>query len=475
MKLWFEVLNRSTTESLKERTQVILALDEFQKMTGISVLETMISQARSKGLGLVLAHQSLKQLDPNDLSVITTNFGIQMAGHLEGEDAQRLANAWDPNYTNEIKNMIATQAKYHWTARIAPKEMEEQPLPIHFWTMFDPDSGEVCKSNMTNEEWDAFVAKERKRYESKDDGGSIIDARKERRNIWRTNIDVEVPPHEYWNIMLIIQTNSLILTEITEWYNPRDDPMPGTTPRDDVVKLLAKMTDDGLVAKDDGRKGEYRLTDKARGMTRFRSKEIGTAGDVKEVVRAVVRYYLDKGYFLAMAGQKVRKGKYRTDLVAYDYNTDTPISVEIESESEENSHPEHVRLNMAKWPELGFRACHVWSFHPKIEKEYEKMQDSKQKANTRIFILDEEGGPMRVIPPDDEPDDEPDDGPDDKADGKPDVDSNPDKPDSPGPKEPQQGKWTVPKEAAPEEPTPKPEGRASMPDKPERQSINFYK
>ena len=62
-----------------------------------------------------------------------------------------------------------------------------------------------------------------------------------------------------------------------------------------------------------------------------------------------------KGYFLAVAIQKVRKGKYRTDMIAYDYNAKAPISVEIESEAEMESHPEHVRFNMMKWMELGLQ------------------------------------------------------------------------------------------------------------------------
>lgn len=405
MKLWFEVLNRSTTESLKEHTQVILALDEFQKMKDISVLETMISQARSKGLGLVLAHQSLKQLNPNDLSIITTNFGIQMAGHLEGEDAQRLANAWDPNYANDIKNMISTQAKYHWTVRISPKAMEEQPLPVQFWTMFDPESDEVCRSNMSNAEWDAFVTAQRESYGSKDDGMSLFDAREEERNLWKKNIDVLVPPRGYWHVILIMQDQIMGLGEITKLYNPGNNPVVGTTSRDHISKLLAGMLKDGLVAKEDGRKGRYSLTAKAQGMVRFRSREIGTAGDVKEVMRHAVRYYLNKGYFLAMAGQTVRKGQNRTDMVAYDYATDTPISVEIESEAEGKSHLEHVRFNMMKWPELGFRKCHMWSFYSKIGQEYENMKEGKIKANTQIFILDKGDRPMRVIPPDDAPSD----------------------------------------------------------------------
>ena len=201
MKLWFEVSYRSSIVPIKDRTQVVLALDEFQKLKNIEVLETMISQARSKGLGLILAHQSLKQLDDKDLSSITTNFGMQMAGHLEGNDAQRLAAAWDPKYVNEIKENIATQPKYHWTAKIAPAAGQEQPLPVRFWTQFDPIADEVCRSNLTDEEWKKFVAKEKERYKSDDEELSIFDAKEIQENMWRINIAGEFIKHEYWHIM----------------------------------------------------------------------------------------------------------------------------------------------------------------------------------------------------------------------------------------------------------------------------------
>ena len=61
---------------------------------------------------------------------------------------------------------------------------------------------------------------------------------------------------------------------------------------------------------------------------------------------------------MAIVTQRIQKGNYRTDLVAYDY-TQVLISVEIESVSEVNNHLEHVRYNMAKWTEMGFVECHV--------------------------------------------------------------------------------------------------------------------
>jgi hypothetical protein len=53
-------------------------------------------------------------------------------------------------------------------------------------------------------------------------------------------------------------------------------------------------------------------------------------------------------------------------MIAYDYQNDIAISIEIESTREVSSHPEKVRFNMLKWKELGFAECHVWSKSQKI-------------------------------------------------------------------------------------------------------------
>ena len=404
MKLWFEVSYRSSIVPIKDRTQVVLALDEFQKLKNIEVLETMISQARSKGLGLILAHQSLKQIDDKDLSSITTNFGMQMAGHLEGNDAQRLASAWDPKYVNEIKENIATQPKYHWTAKIAPAAGQEQPLPVRFWTHFDPIADEVCRSNITDEEWKKFVAKEKERYKSDEEELSIFDAKAVEENRWRQHTAAEFIKHEYWHIMSIIQHRTVSLAYVTEKYNPTKKEFDGTDARDVVSKILQEMADPkvGLVTKDEGRKGKYSLTQKAKDMLYFEPNEIGTSPDIKEAVRNVRQYYLAKGYFLAIAMQKVRKGKYRTDMVAYDYNTKTPISVEIESEAEMESHPEHVRFNMMKWRELGFKKCDIWSYAKNLEELYNALAEGTVKKSITAFVMDHATDDVQIFSSDPE-------------------------------------------------------------------------
>jgi len=88
------------------------------------------------------------------------------------------------------------------------------------------------------------------------------------------------------------------------------------------------------------------LSDSSKKYFDFSKEKIGSSFDIVESIDKATQYYLDKGMFIGLASQKVRKGKLRTDFVAYDYLADIQISVEIESSEEVRSHPEHVLFNM---------------------------------------------------------------------------------------------------------------------------------
>ena len=113
---------------------------------------------------------------------------------------------------------------------------------------------------------------------------------------------------------------------------------------------------------------------------------IGTAQDIGLVTKEAITHYTDKGHFITLANQTLKKGKLMTDLVAYDYLHDLPISVEIESDIEVDSHPEHVKLNMTKWQDLGFGECHIWSKNAKIQEIYDSLNDG-EKQSVKIFLL----------------------------------------------------------------------------------------
>ena len=114
--------------------------------------------------------------------------------------------------------------------------------------------------------------------------------------------------------------------------------------------------------------------------------KIGTAKDIELITKEVITHYTNEGYFIILANQTVKKGKLMTDLVAYDYLHDSPISVEIESSMEVDSHPEHVKLNMTKWRDLGFSECHIWSKNAKIQEIYDSLSDEDKKA-VKVFLV----------------------------------------------------------------------------------------
>ncbi len=39
-------------------------------------------------------------------------------------------------------------------------------VPVQFWTHFDPIADEVCRPNITDEEWKEFIKSEKERYKS---------------------------------------------------------------------------------------------------------------------------------------------------------------------------------------------------------------------------------------------------------------------------------------------------------------------
>ena len=117
----------------------------------------------------------------------------------------------------------------------------------------------------------------------------------------------------------------------------------------------------------------------------FDSKLIGTANDIPRVTKKVVESYLKKGLFVTLALQKIEKDEDRTDLIAYSYDSEKSISVEIESTSELYSHPEYTIYNMRKWKKMGFHMCHSWFSSEKLQEIYDKQIDDTE--NVKAFIV----------------------------------------------------------------------------------------
>jgi hypothetical protein len=98
------------------RRPFFLYLDEFQNFTTL-MLANMMSELRKFGVGLVLAHQYLQQLEPDVRHAVLGNAGTLISFRVGPEDAPILAKEFQPtlgiedllnlpNYSIYLKLMI---------------------------------------------------------------------------------------------------------------------------------------------------------------------------------------------------------------------------------------------------------------------------------------------------------------------------------------------------------------------------------
>ena len=375
LKLWFTIQERANrVPDEKDRAQVVLALDEFQIVKDLQVLQLMLEQARSLGLGLVLSHQTTEQISDKQLGIITGNAGTQLIGKVNGKDASRIAQIWDPQFQKELQQQLASQEYFHWTIREKAPPGKEQPPPIQFWLAEPP---EMLVDGSAYRE---FVSDQLAHY-GRGVASSAELAAREARIRWMEQVTVRLPALMEWKIMLALrQGQSLQQSQIVDVLR-----VPNRT---EVLPVLKGMVERGMLERPGGgRAAPYRLTDKAKS-TYFDLDfgGVGTAGDVESLCRKAAESYMAWGMFVAVASQKIAKGRDRTDLVAYNYETEVPLSVEIESASEVLSHREHVRYNMVKWRKMGFGGCHVWSSSPKA-REIHGTLDERDRKVVQVLVI----------------------------------------------------------------------------------------
>jgi len=382
IKLWFTIQERAARiKNEQDRNPVILALDEFQIVSDLHVLPMILSQARSYRLGLLLSHQTTAQISDSLLEEITGNCGTQLAGRISGKDASKLANIWDPRFSKEIQQQLASQEDYRWTIKMRAAPGEEQPTPLQFWLHHPPTINEdeqFLHDFISNQK--ILYGNDKTESSFETDNSSILYQKQIEKNRWLRYITVPLPEKEQWQIMAVLyKKGPLQLTEITEQVK--------ADARDGVMLILKRMAENGIVEKDDStRNVKYFLSKKTiEDYFTFDDSKIGTAEDIPRVTQKVIKNYLDKGVFITMASQEIKKDKYRSDMVGYHYDEEKSISIEIESASELASHPEHARLNMEKWRDMGFDMCHCWSESKKLSEIYDFQVINKE--NVRVFLV----------------------------------------------------------------------------------------
>ena len=380
IKLWFTILERASKLKEEDRNQVILALDEFQIVKDLQILPLILSQARSYRLGLLLAHQTMAQIDDKLLEEIVGNSGTQLAGRISGKDASRLGNIWDPKFSKELTQQMASQEDFHWTYKMRVAAGQEQPTPIQFWLPTPPEMPN------SDEKIQQFISSQKAKYHRINQSiTSLISEAQTESMKWMRYLTVSLPEKTQWQIMLLLYQNNkepLQLGQITEKLKADQ--------RDDISEILHGMVEQKLLETldEDNRNAKYVLSKHCiEEYFTFDSTKIGTADDIPYLTEKAVNSYLSKGYFLTIADQSVKKDEDRTDLIAYSYETDKAISVEIESASEIASHPEAARKNMVKWPKMGFVAYHGWATTDKLKEIQESQIEKEKRKDVLVFVV----------------------------------------------------------------------------------------
>jgi len=385
IKLWFTIQERAARiENEQDRNRVILAIDEFQIVKDLQVLPMILSQARSYRLGLLLSHQTTAQISESLLEEITGNCGTQLAGRISGKDASRMANIWDPRFSKQIQQQLASQEDFHWTIKMRAAPGSEQPTPVQFWLLKPPEL------SLNEEESRQFITIQHSLYgcdvrDKDNENGdlSIFQQHHIQKNRWLKYITVDfIQDKAQWLVLVQLYWNkSLNLTDITKNIQAKNS--------DDVSATLQNMIEKKYIVQvNKSRNVRYALAKETKKRYfDFDSRTIGTAKEIPRLTHLATEAYLQKGLFVTLALQKIKKDEDRSDLIAYSYDTGKSISVEIESSSEISSHPEHTRYNMEKWKKMGFDACHLWSSSPKISEIYESHISKEDRKNIEVFVV----------------------------------------------------------------------------------------
>ncbi len=378
IRLWFSILERASRLAESERTPVILAVDEFQEVKGLGVLEQMLAQARAFRLGLWLSHQNLQQVDDQMLASILGNTGTQIAGNLNGEDAAKIARNWerDQAMRQAIESELVTLPDWNFLVRELPPPGGEQQPPYREKSLAPPP---LLRSY---DQLKPFLEEERLRYGLSRVERSIFSQKKED---WEKFSTVRpIPQRAAWLILTALEKGPGGITRICELSGlPRDEE---TTK---AVEGLHDFSQIKVVRSDRAGNRTYGLTNGGLALLPPTTKEgfesIGKE-DAQEIALAARRYYLEHGFFFAIGRQDLKMER-KPDCVAFDYDRALPIAGEIESTNHVQTHPEELKSHLLEVEP--FRELHVWcqgGVKTKVEGLIAQLPED-QREKIKVFVV----------------------------------------------------------------------------------------
>nr|WP_012548812.1 DUF87 domain-containing protein [Acidianus hospitalis]ACI15704.1 putative VirD/TraG-like protein [Acidianus hospitalis W1] len=331
-KIWYYALARAQLNM--ERIPVIIAIDEFQNIADLSLIDTILAEARKYGMHLLLAHQHTGQIDMNLLKSLMSNTGVKFLMKMQGSDAEKFAEIF-PEFKNELVKILPSQSVGQATIIITPRKPDDKIIPIR--TNIDWEDFKKDPKSITN------VIERMKKYEAQDVSEADVTA------ILNPILKyVEEKPDVLAKLILYETFNSscesgnhcIALVDLVRKLG---------VDRDKIDDIIAKMDSEGYlsVEKIKGKK----VLQYGKGL--FPLKGIVENEEGKKVALRVISKLYKEG-LVVVAGKQ--QGDVRPDFVAFPYDRETlrprydeAIAVEIESPNELSTHPEQVKHNMLKY------------------------------------------------------------------------------------------------------------------------------
>jgi len=109
---------------LDQRRPFYLYLDEFHSFTTLSIA-TMAAELRKFGIGLVMAHQHLHQLEPDVRHAVLGNSGTMIAFRLGAEDAAHFAHEFSPVFAADD---LASLPNHHMLLKLMIDNAPSRPF-----------------------------------------------------------------------------------------------------------------------------------------------------------------------------------------------------------------------------------------------------------------------------------------------------------------------------------------------------------
>ncbi|BBL48341.1 ATP-binding protein [Metallosphaera sedula] len=369
-KLWYSVLIRRALK--RKLIPVLTIIDEFEVISDLTVVDTILSQARKFYMHLVLAHQHTGQVKPELLKSIFSNTAVKVLMRTAGDDAKKLSEV-DQDFASKIEKILPKLEPGEAVMTVMPRKQGDPATP--FKDKFDYMGLKFDQSKL-----DAVIKRMKERYrteERKEDVTALVNPLLkyiEKPDVFEQEILYNVYTGRTDN-----GNHTIYLVDLLRKLG---------VDRDQVENIINKLEASGFISVEKI-KGKKLLT---YGKGLFGNVKAAAPSDEgrKLAMKVMLKYMKDK-YYVAPAKQ-TSDLTARPDLVAIPFtnstlNYDKAVAIEIESCNELSVHPEQVVHNWRKESVKDFVEVHSWTYeecYDKLQQLYGQLSDEEKKI-IKIF------------------------------------------------------------------------------------------